>query len=225
MDPHCLAADYNLGILYKRELRNPDAEAALRQVAAADAQDPATWFNLGPVYSADKKFDECLDAYHHVVEMGFGRGQNFYVAALFRTFTALSRMKRQDEAQQVLQRWQGLRDRVPAISLQESALEGGKYGSIQVPPAASGALSPGAPVERLTFADLSQKLGLSVAPASGPACDPQQRIKLQAYSTDFARQKLLPLFASTIAVGDYDQDGHPDLFLANPPRRQPSFPQ
>ena len=32
MDPHLVAADYCLGILYKRELRNPDAEAALRRV-------------------------------------------------------------------------------------------------------------------------------------------------------------------------------------------------
>ncbi len=55
MDPHLVAADYNLGILYKRELRNPDAEAALQRVIAADSQDPAAWFNLGTVYFAEKK--------------------------------------------------------------------------------------------------------------------------------------------------------------------------
>ena len=91
MDPHLVAADFNLGILYKRELRNPDAEAALKRVIAVDSQDPSTWFNLGTVYFAEKKLDESLDAYHHIIEMGFGRAQNFYVAALFRTFTALVR--------------------------------------------------------------------------------------------------------------------------------------
>ena len=133
MDPHLVAADYNLGILYKRELRNPDAEAALKRVIAADSQDPATWFNLGTVYFAEKKLDESLDAYHHVIEMGFGRGQNFYVAALFRTFTALVRMKRQDDAQKVLKQWEGMHDKVPNISLQDPALEGGKYGGILTP--------------------------------------------------------------------------------------------
>ena len=93
MDPHLVAADFNLGILYKRELRNPDAEAALKQVIAVDSQDPSAWFNLGTVYFAEKKLDDSLDAYHHIIEMGFGRGQNFYVAAAFRTFTVLVRLE------------------------------------------------------------------------------------------------------------------------------------
>jgi tetratricopeptide (TPR) repeat protein len=80
MTPHLVAADFNLGILYKRELRNPDAEGALKRVIAVDSQDPSTWFNLGTVYFAEKKLDESLDAYHHILEMGFGRGQNFYGA-------------------------------------------------------------------------------------------------------------------------------------------------
>jgi Flp pilus assembly protein TadD len=54
MGPHLVAADFNLGILYKRELRNPDAEAALKQVIAVDSQDPSAWFNLGTVYFAEK---------------------------------------------------------------------------------------------------------------------------------------------------------------------------
>ena len=60
-----------------------------------------------------KKLDESLDAYQHIIDMGFGRGQNFYVAAIFRTFTALARVKRQDEAQKALKQWEGWRDKVP----------------------------------------------------------------------------------------------------------------
>ena len=133
-----MAADYRLGILYKHELRNPDAEMALQRVIAVDSADPATWFNLGTVYFAEKKMDESVDAYHHVIEMGFSRGQNFYVAALFRSFTALARMKRQEDAQKALKQWEGWRDKVPNISLQDPALEGGKYGGIIVPSAAAG---------------------------------------------------------------------------------------
>src|SRR2546425_1150722 len=39
MDPKLTAVDYNLGILYKRELRYPDAEAALKRVVEADPGD------------------------------------------------------------------------------------------------------------------------------------------------------------------------------------------
>ena len=82
MDPKLVAADYNLGILYKRELRYPDAEAALKRVIAADPDDPAAWFNLGTVYFAEKRLEDALAAHQHVVNMGFGKGQNFYVASL-----------------------------------------------------------------------------------------------------------------------------------------------
>ena len=47
MDPHLVAADFNLGILYKRELRNPDAEAALKRVIAVDSQDPSDMVQFG----------------------------------------------------------------------------------------------------------------------------------------------------------------------------------
>src|SRR6184192_2201466 len=130
MDPKLTAIDYNLGILYKRELRYPDAEATLKRVVEADPSDPAAWFNLGTVYSAQRRLPEALDAHQHVLRMGFGRGQNFYVASLFHTFTILTRLKRTDEAQKVLKIHERLRDKVPNISLQNPALEGGKYGAV-----------------------------------------------------------------------------------------------
>jgi len=216
MDPQLVAAEYNLGILYKREWRNPDAEAALRRVSTADPQDPATWFNLGTVYCAEKKLDECLDAYHHVIAMGFSGGQNFYVASLFRTFTALVRLKRQEEAQKVLKHWETVRDRVPNISLQDPALEGGKYGVIQAPQAAPTEAAHRADLGRVTFAEVTQKLGLDLAVAAIPAFDAHKPIKATDYSRDFARQNLLPLFGPSIAVGDYDNDGHPDLYMVMP---------
>ena len=172
MNPHLVAADFNLGILYKRELHNPDAETALKRVIAVDSQDPSTWFNLGTVYFAEKKLDESLDAYHHIIEMGFGRGQNFYVAALFRTFTALVRMKRQDDAQRTLKQWEGMHEKVPNISLQDPALEGGKYGTIpstSLPPII---VAHRADLERLTFAEISQRLGLNIPAVTGSPLDP-----------------------------------------------------
>jgi tetratricopeptide (TPR) repeat protein len=220
MDPKLLAADYNLGILYKRELRYPEAEAALKRVIDADPNDPAAQFNLGTIYFAEKKLEEALDANQRVVNMGFGRGQNFYVASLFHTFTILVRLRRQPEAQKVLKVHEKIHDKVPGISLQNPALEGGKYGAILVPPAPTTEVARRAGLDRVAFEEITQKLGITLQPLGGRA-EPSptfagKAIKASDYSLDFARQNLVPLFGPSIAVGDYDGDGRPDVYVVNP---------
>jgi tetratricopeptide (TPR) repeat protein len=217
MVPKLVAADFNLGILYKRELRYPDAEAALKRVIDADPNDPAAWFNLGTVCFAQKKLDQALDAHQHVVDMGFGRGQNFYVASLFHSFTTLVRLKRQPEAQKTLKIHEKMRDKVPGISLQNPALEGGKYGAILVPPVPLTQVARRAASEKVAFVDITARLGITSASASSPSASPARKeIKASEYSLDFARQNLVPLFGPSIAVGDYDGDGRPDLYVVNP---------
>ncbi len=215
MDSKLTAADYNLGILYKRELRYPDAEAALKRVIETDATDPAAWFNLGTVYFAEKELPEALEAFQHVDDLGFGRGQNFYVASLFHTFTTLVRLKRQPEAQRYLKIHEKLRDKVPTISLQNPALEGGKYGAILVPtapPAGHKALT-----EKVAFAEITSRLGLALpAMAYLPETGSRKEIKSAEYSLDFARKELVPLFGRSVALGDYDGDGRADLYVVDP---------
>ena len=219
MDPKLIATRFNLGILYKRELRNPDAEVELKQVIAADPQDPSAWFNLGSVYFAEKKLAESLDAYQHIIDMGFGRGQNFYVAALFRTFTVLVRMKHQEEAQKTLKLWEATHEKVPNISLQDPALEGGRYGTIPAPSMPPMEIARRLELDRVTFSEISQKLGLALPELNQPPGDSAREIKSTDYSLEFARQNLLPDFGPSITVADYDRDGHPDLFVAIPSSR------
>ncbi len=216
MDPKLVPADYNLGILYKHELRYPDAEVALKRVIDADPKDPAGWFNLGTVYSAQRKYEDALKAHGHVLEMGFGGAQNFYVASLFHTFTALVRLKRDQEAQKYLKLHEKYRDSVPGISLQAAALEGGKYGAILVPASPTTAAARRSATERVTFADITSKLGIPQT-ADAPAVPaPVQAIQASSYSLDFARRNLVSQFGPSLAFGDISGNGRPDIYVVDP---------
>ena len=214
MDPKLLAIDYNLGILYKRELRYPEAEAALKHVAEVDPSDPATWFNLGTVYFAQKKLNEALDAHQHVAQMGYARGKNFYVASTFHLFTILTRLQQKAEAQKFLKINQELRDKVPGISLQYPALEAGKYGVLVVPPAPITIPARKEMAEKVSFTEITAKLGATF-PSAVPLAGVSQ-VRPDHFLEDYARKGLVPLLGSSMAIGDYDGDGHPDLYVVSP---------
>ena len=224
MAPRLIAIDYNLGILYKRELHYGPAETEFKKVLAADPEDPASWFNLGTVYFAERKMDLALEAHEHLNKMGFARGQNFYVASLFRTFTILVRLGRRDEAEKMLKLHQKYSDALPSISLQSPALEKGKYGAVLIPPAPAVRVARGAAMRPVTFRDISSELGVTLRGATGARqAASSLEVKSAGYSLDFARRRLLPLLGSSVAVGDYDGDFHPDLYAINPAGRNKLF--
>jgi Flp pilus assembly protein TadD len=223
MAPRLTAVDYNLGILYKRELHYGPAEEAFKRVIAADPDDPAAWFNLGTVYFAEHKMQPALEAHERLNKMGFERGQNFYVASLFRTFTILVRMGRRPEAQKMLGLHKEYSDKVPSIALQSPALEKGKYGVVLVPAAPPMQVAGGAATRPVAFREITPAMGISPRSASQAENSESAEVKAADYSPDFAQTKLLPLLGASIAVGDYDGDSHPDLYVANPGGRNQLF--
>ncbi|HEX5411586.1 MAG TPA: FG-GAP-like repeat-containing protein [Terriglobia bacterium] len=216
MAPRLTAVDYNLGIVYKRELHYGPAEEAFKKVLASDPNDPATLFNLGTVYFAERKLEPALDAHERLNKMGFERGQNFYVASLFRTFTILVRLGRRDEAQKMLKLHQEYSDKVPNISLQSPALEKGKYGAVLVPASPPVQVAGRAAARPVDFRDITSELGISSRGKAASENGDAAEIQAADYSPDFAETKLLPRLGSSIVVGDYDGDSHPDLYVVNP---------
>jgi tetratricopeptide (TPR) repeat protein len=228
MAPHLLAVDYNLGLLYKHELHYPQAEAELKLVTAADPSDPPTWFNLGEVYFAEHQLQPSLSAFERVVNMGYAKAQNFYVAATFHCFIILTRLRQPAEARKYLKLNMATRDKVPGISLQYPALEAGKYGEVRIAPPQAVTVASPLP-KQLGFENIASKLGVNAPPPSahragamglyGPAYArvhvsglfvPIQRgsAPITVYSPD--------LFGSSFAVGDYSHNGFPDLYVTQP---------
>jgi enediyne biosynthesis protein E4 len=72
--------------------------------------------------------------------------------------------------------------------------------------------------EPLVFGEVTSRFHLSLTPVARPAesAPTSIQIKSQDYSLDYARRVLLPAIGGSIAVGDFDHDGHPDLYVTVP---------
>ena len=226
MAPQMNAALYNLGILNKRQLRYPEAEKILEQVVRADPTDPASWFNLAKVRFDQRKWEEALEAYGRVDAMGFGKGQNFYVATLFHSFTSHIRLRQREKAQGYLKRHQAIKDLVPGISLQLPALEGGKYGAIRVPPPAVQAAASPSFSPKLSFREVTKEMGfpeatgkaglLSNRASAPPRPDDTPELKFESDSPVTTARGIAYLWDSSWVLTDYDRDSDVDILFVNP---------
>jgi tetratricopeptide (TPR) repeat protein len=65
-DPH---AWYNLGLLYKNTSDTAAAAGAFRHVTEIDANDADTWYMLGSVYAQAKQYPQAIDAFEHTLKL------------------------------------------------------------------------------------------------------------------------------------------------------------
>ena len=70
----------------------------------------------------------------------------------------------------------------------------------------------------ITFAEITSKLRISLPAIDYPsaATTLPALIRSGEYSLDYARRHLVPAMGGSVAVGDFDHDGHPDLYVVVP---------
>jgi tetratricopeptide (TPR) repeat protein len=226
MEPGLIEVDFGLGVLQKRAQRYPLALEALERVAARDPLDPCTWFNIGAVAFSMGRVEDAERAFRRVIDLGHGRAQNFYVSALFRTASIVSRRGAMPEAQRLFAEFETLRAATPNVALTETALENGRYGRVEsYPSPGPPAPAPEGPVELVavgeietsacapTFAlgdfDSDGAIDLFVASPCG-----ESKLFRNAGDGLFADSGLAGLGASRGALFlDYENSGFPALYV------------
>src|SRR4051812_34256607 len=81
------------------------------------------------------------------------------------------------------------------------------------------------PTDRLAFAESGRQHMVlpSGSVVVNRAQDLPKEISADEYSLDYARRVLIPSMGGSLAVGDFDGDGHPDVYVVVPGGRNALF--
>ncbi|MDQ3710636.1 MAG: FG-GAP-like repeat-containing protein [Acidobacteriota bacterium] len=190
---------YILGLIAKNQNRTDDAIASLKKVLEIDANDVGANVNLGQIYVQQRKYAEAVGAFRLALA-----AEPYNATAMYTLATALLRTDAREEGQQLMSRFQALRQSGAATSIGQNYLEQGRYAEAIISTGAESELvDKTAP--QVVFQNTN--VGLSVAPAA------KRRSKNAANKSDSE----VPQHSATLF--DFDNDGDLDLaqIAANSP--------
>ncbi|HEY7783109.1 MAG TPA: FG-GAP-like repeat-containing protein [Pyrinomonadaceae bacterium] len=181
---------YVLGLIAKTQNRFDEAIAHFQQVLRIDSNDVGANVNLGQVYSQQRKYPEAIAALRKAVA-----AEPYHATALYNLGTALIRGGNRDEGQNVIKRFQELRERGSGTTFGTNYLEQGRYAEA----IASTGTEPGLvdkSTPQVVFTDVTKDL------MPEPGEWPTSSAGLQRYE-------------GAIVLFDYDLDGDLDLLEAS----------
>ncbi len=113
---------YILGLIAKNQNRTDDAVVAFKQVLEIDPNDVGANVNLGQIYAQQRKYPEAITAFRKAID-----AEPYNSTALYNLATALLRGGTREEGQQLMSRFQTLRQSGAATSIGQNYLEQGRY--------------------------------------------------------------------------------------------------
>lgn len=181
---------YILGLIAREQNRTEDAIALFQRVLASDPADVGANVNLGQIYIQQRNFREAEVVLRRTLE-----AEPYNATAMYNLATALLRSGARDEGQQLIARFQALRQSGAATSIGQNYLEQGRYAEAIVSTGAETELVDKAP-PKVVLQNLSIGLPISSSPDGN-----------QKYVSN--RPSAFP--PGGAALFDFDNDGDLDL--------------
>jgi tetratricopeptide (TPR) repeat protein len=222
---------YNLGLLFKN---SGDAEAAIdafRRVTEIDSNDADSWYFLGASYAENKQYPEAMDAFQHALKLN-----PQHASAEFGLSRAYQQSADLAHAREHLARFQHIKEAKLGVPISLAYGEQGKYSLAE-----ESRLAPEKVPEQIKvrFVDVTAKAGLPNTRPAGSGGNPMLHLgrgacwidydgdgrvdlflpgvglfhNLGGRFEDVTRQAGLETNATACTVGDYDNDGGPDLVI------------
>ncbi|HKS76242.1 MAG TPA: FG-GAP-like repeat-containing protein [Terriglobales bacterium] len=185
-DPH---AWYNLGLLNKNSDNASAAVDAFRRVTEIDPGDADTWYFLGASYSQSRQFSQAIDAFQRALKLN-----PLHASAQFGLSRAYQQSGDSANAREHLVRFQYITQNKLGAAISLAYGEQGKYSLAEE---AEGVPEKVPEQIKVRFVDVTKEAGVV------------SRLGAQTAGS-FAR-----LLAPGACFFDMDNDGNPDLFLAD----------
>jgi tetratricopeptide (TPR) repeat protein len=229
--PERLQPIYILGLIARNQNRAEDAINYFQKILASDPQDVGANINVGQIYLSQRKYAEASAFFRRALE-----AEPYNSTALYNLATVLLRTGARAEGQQLMGRFQTLRNSGAATSIGQNYLEQGRYAEAVASTGAEADLvdktepkvtfqeaNIGLPLARPKSAPMFYDAVLFDADGDGdldiattnPAAifrnDGGRFVNAAASSGDFARARADAGFR--LVAGDFDNDNLPDLFV------------
>jgi cytochrome c-type biogenesis protein CcmH/NrfG len=212
---------YILGLIAKLQSRPEEAVAAFQRVLKIDPNDVGANINLGQIYSQQRKYPEAIAAFRLAIGL-----EPYNGTALYNLGQALMRSGQREQAQQVLQHFQELRQRGSATTIGQNYLEQGRYAEAIASTGAEPELVDRT-IPSVTFTNASSTLPGSVSTTALVTDAAPTIFGRQFKTTEFSdetRRDIATGLGGVVTLFDFDGDGNLDLFWATPgsPSGQPA---
>jgi Flp pilus assembly protein TadD len=204
-NPH---AWYTLGLVYKNQANPEKSLAAFEAAAELVPDDPDVFYFIGTAESELGENEKAVAAYQHALDLN-----PFHASAEFGLARALQRLGEADKARQHLARFQHM---VQAKLSVPMSLTYGDQGTLSLAVTVASAAQPSAVPIPVRFTDITTLSGLSFSDDPMPGAPSARHAFPARDGVEVTRRPNDPInFGSGACVFDFDDDGHPDVFVAD----------